>query len=89
MANHISAKRRIRRNAYRASLNTARRSRMRTFLKKVETAISTGDKAGAEEAFKAARPELQRGAGKGLMHKNTVSRKLSRLAARIKAIKAA
>lgn len=88
MANHISAKRRIRRNEYRASLNTARTSRMRTFLKKVETAISAGDKKSAEEALKAARPELQRGAHKGLLHKNTVARKMSRLSARIKALKA-
>ena len=86
MANHISAKRRIRRNDYRASLNTARRSRLRTFLKKVETAITSGDSKEAQEALKNVAPQLQRSAGKGLVHKNTVARKISRLNARIKAL---
>lgn len=89
MANHKSAKKRIRRNERRAEINTARRSRMRTFVKKVETAIAAGDAALAEEAFKAAQPELQRSAAKSILHKNTVARKLSRLSARIKALKAA
>lgn len=87
MANHDSAKKRIRRNARRAAINTARRSRLRTFVKKVEAALAAGDSAQAEEAFRAAQPELQRGASKNLLHKNTVARKLSRLSARIKALK--
>jgi small subunit ribosomal protein S20 len=89
MANHISAKRRIRRNAYRASLNTARTSRMRTFLKKVETAIASGDQKAAAEALKAVQPQLARNSAKGLLHKKTAARKMSRLSARIKALKAA
>lgn len=89
MANHESAKKRIRRNARRADINTARRSRIRTFVKKVEAAIAAGDAAAADAAFKAAQPELQRGAAKSILHKNTVARKLSRLSARIKALKAA
>jgi small subunit ribosomal protein S20 len=86
MATHVSAEKRIRQGAKRAAVNRTRMSRIRTFVKKVETAIATGDKAAARAAFVAAQPELQRGAHKGVVHKNTVARKLSRLSARIKAL---
>jgi small subunit ribosomal protein S20 len=86
MANHASAKTRIRRNARRAVINGARRSRIRTFIKKIEMAITSGDKKAADEAFKNAQPEILRGVAKGIMHKNTAARKLSRLSSRIKAI---
>ena len=89
MANHASAKTRIRRNARRAVINGARRSRMRTFIKKVETAIGAGDSKQAEEALRAAQPEIQRNVAKGILHKSTASRKISRLSARIKALKQA
>ena len=86
MANHKSAQKRIRRNARRADINGARRSRIRTFLKKVEEAISNGKADEAKTALQTVQPELQRGVSKGIMHKNTVARKLSRLSARIKQI---
>ena len=86
MAHHKSAKKRIRQTVRRTAINKARVSRMRTFVKKVEDAIASGDKAAARAAFVAAQPEMQRGAGKGMIHRNTVSRKLSRLSARIKAL---
>ncbi|KAA0686772.1 30S ribosomal protein S20 [Azospirillum brasilense] len=86
MANHKSAEKRIRQTARRTEINRNRVSRIRTFVKKVETAISSGNKAEAAEAFKAAQPEMMRGASKGVLHRNTVSRKLSRLSARIKAL---
>ena len=86
MANTASARKRIRQTKRRTERNHARKSRMRTFVKKVETAIASGDKAAAQEAFRAAQPEMQRAVTKGVAHLNTVSRKLSRLAARIKAI---
>jgi small subunit ribosomal protein S20 len=86
MATHVSAEKRIRQTARRTEVNRARLSRIRTYIKKVETAIATGDKQAARAAFTAAEPELQRGAQKGVMHKNTVARKLSRLAARINAL---
>ena len=86
MATHVSAEKRIRQTARRTEVNRARVSRIRTFVKKVETAIAAGDKSAASAAFAAAEPELQRGAQKGVMHKNTVARKLSRLSARIKAL---
>ncbi|WP_445680553.1 30S ribosomal protein S20 [Radicibacter daui] len=86
MANTKSAKKRIRQIEARTEINGARRSRIRTFIKKVEVAIAAGDKTAAQEAFKAAQPEMQRGVSKGLLHINTVARKLSRLSARIKAI---
>lgn len=86
MAHHKSAKTRIRRNDRRAVINGDRISRIRTFLKKVETAIGSGNQLEAKTAFQAAQPELQRGANKGVLHKNTVARKLSRLSARIKAM---
>ena len=88
MANNASARKRIRQTARRTERNQARKSRMRTFVKKVETAIAGGDKALAAAAFLAAQPELQRAAGKGVIHSNTVARKLSRLSKRIKALAA-
>lgn len=87
MANTTSARKRIRTNARRASINTARRSRVRTFAKKVELAIAAGDAVKAQEALQAAQPELMRNAAKGILAKKAVSRKISRLSARIKAIK--
>lgn len=86
MANHKSAEKRIRQTATRTEVNRARVSRIRTFLKKVETAIASGDKTVAADAFKQAQPELMRGVSKGVLHANTVSRKLSRLSGRIKAL---
>ena len=88
MANTASARKRIRQNVVRSARNTARRSRMRTFVKKVETAISSGDKEQAVAALRAAQPEMQRAVGKGVAHANTISRKISRLSKRIKAIAA-
>ncbi len=88
MANHISAKKRIRRNARRAAINGARMSRIRTFVKKVELAIAAGDAESAREALKTAQPEIQRGVTRGVLHRNTASRKISRLAARVKAVAA-
>ena len=89
MANTASARKRIRQNIKRTLRNTARKSRMRTFVKKVEVACAAGNKDAAAAAFRAAQPEMQRAAGKGVIHKKTVSRKLSRLSARIKAMTAA
>jgi small subunit ribosomal protein S20 len=86
MANHRSAEKRIRQTERHTARNRARVSRIRTFMKKVETAIAAGDKDGARAALTAAQPEMQRGVGKGVLHKNTVARKLSRLSARIKAL---
>jgi small subunit ribosomal protein S20 len=86
MAHHKSAKKRIRRNERRAEINGSRISRIRTFVKKVELAIAGGDKPTAEAALRAAQPEMHRGVSKGVFHRNTVGRKLSRLSARIKAI---
>ena len=86
MANHASAKKRVRRNESRAEINGARRGRIRTFLKKVEEAILSGNAKDAQVALQAAQPELYRGAAKGLWHKKTVARKMSRLSARIKAL---
>lgn len=88
MANTASARKRIRQTERRTERNQARKSRMRTFMKKVETAIAGGDKEQAAAALKAAQPELQRAAGKGVIHRNTVARKLSRLSKRIKALTA-
>lgn len=86
MAHHQSAKKRIRRNAHRAIINGGRVSRIRTFVKGVEMAIQSGDKSNAEAALKAAQPEMQRGVRAGVMHRNTVGRKISRLSARIRAM---
>ena len=88
MANHKSAKKRIRQTARRTTVNGARRSRIRTFIKKVESALAAGDQSAAQEALKAAQPEMMRGAQKGVFHKNTMSRKLSRLSAAIKQLSA-
>ena len=88
MANHKSAKKRIIRNANRALINGARLSRIRTFVRKVENAIVSGDATAAREALRAVQPELQRGVSRGVLHKNTASRKISRMAARIKAMAA-
>ena len=86
MANTASARKRIRQTEKRTERNRARRSRVRTFLRKVELAIAGGDKGAAAEALRAAQPELQRAAGKGVFHANMVARKLSRLSARVKAL---
>lgn len=86
MAHTISAKKRIRQTERRTDRNKARRSRIRTFVRMVEEALEGGDKSTAESAFKAMMPEMHRGVSKGLMHKNTAARKLSRLSARIKAL---
>ena len=88
MAHHKSAKTRIRRNARRARINGDRLSRVRTFVKKVESAIAEGRKDEAMAAFKAAQPVVQRGVTKGVLKAGTASRKLSRLSARIKALQA-
>ena len=86
MANSPQAKKRARQNERRFVVNKARRSRIRTFLRKVEEAISSGDKESASSALREAQPEMMRGVTKGVLHKNTVARKMSRLAARVKAI---
>ncbi|HET9460277.1 MAG TPA: 30S ribosomal protein S20 [Sphingomicrobium sp.] len=86
MANTPQAKKRIRRNARRAGINHARISRIRTFIKQVESAISAGKKKEAAEALKMAQPELARGVARGVLHKNTASRKLSRLSKRVAAL---
>ncbi|HEV2673864.1 MAG TPA: 30S ribosomal protein S20 [Aliidongia sp.] len=86
MANHKSAEKRYRQTLRRTEVNRARVGRIRTFVKKVELAIAAGNKDDAKAAFIAAQPEMVRGAQKGVLHKNTVSRKLSRLNARIAAL---
>ncbi|MFP4386036.1 MAG: 30S ribosomal protein S20 [Alphaproteobacteria bacterium] len=86
MANHASARKRVRRNERRSDIRGARLSRIRTFIKRVEVAIASGDAQAANDALKLAQPEMQRGVVKGIFHKNTVARKLSRLNARIKSI---
>jgi small subunit ribosomal protein S20 len=86
MANTASARKRIRQIAVRTERNAARKSRMRTFIKKVEQAIASGDKAQAAEALRLAQPEAQRAVTKGVIHLNTVARKMSRLSKRVKAL---
>ncbi len=86
MANTPQAKKRIRRNTNRAEINGARMSRIRSFVKKVESALEAGDKKQAEEALKNAQPELARGVARGVLHKNTASRKFSRLTKRVSAL---
>jgi small subunit ribosomal protein S20 len=88
MANHASSKKRIRRNDRRAVVNGARRGRIRTFLKKVELALAAGEPDSAKAALQTAQPELMRGIAKGLYHKNTVARKMSRLTQRIQKLAA-
>jgi small subunit ribosomal protein S20 len=86
-ANHPSAIKRAKQSVKKAKINSANRNRMRTFVKKVELALVAGDVAGADAAFKICQPEVQKGISKGVIHKNTAARKLSRLSARIKAAK--
>ncbi|MEE2691241.1 MAG: 30S ribosomal protein S20 [Pseudomonadota bacterium] len=88
MANTSSAKKMVRKIARRTEVNKTRRSRVRTFLRKVEEAIASRDKKAADEAFRAAQPELHRAVSKGVVKKATASRKLSRLSSRIKALSA-
>jgi small subunit ribosomal protein S20 len=86
MANHKSAKKRIRQTARRTEVNHSRISRIRTFVKKFDMAVASGDKAAAETAFRTAMPEMQRGVTRGVLHRNTVSRKISRMSAQVKAL---
>ena len=86
MANTAQSKKRARQADARYAVNKARRSRIRTFLRKVEEAIASGNAESAQAALKAAQPELARGVTKGVLHKNTVARKMSRLASRVKAV---
>jgi small subunit ribosomal protein S20 len=88
MATHKSAEKRIRQTAKRTAINRARKSRVRTFVKNVEAAIAAGDREAARSAFERAQPELHRAISKRVLHKNTVARKLSRLALRINALQA-
>jgi small subunit ribosomal protein S20 len=88
MANTEQSKKRARQSEARYAVNKARRSRIRTFVRKVEEAIASGNSEAAVEALKNAQPELARGVTKGVLHKNTVSRKISRLASRVKALSA-
>ena len=86
MANTPQAKKRIRRNDTRADINGARKSRIRGFVKKVEAALDAGDKDAARTALSAAQPEMARGVARGVLHKNTVARKMSRLSKRVAAL---
>lgn len=86
MANTSSAKKAVRKIATRTEVNKSRRTRMRSFLRKVEEAIASGDKAAAADALKAAQPIIQRAANHGIVHRNLASRKISRLASRVKAL---
>ena len=86
MANSPQSKKRARQNERRLAVNKARRSRIRTHLRKVEEAIASGDKDAAQAALRAAQPELMRGVSKGVFHKNTAARKMSRLSSRVKAL---
>lgn len=86
MANSPQARKRARQNEARFAINKARRSRIRTFLRRVEEAIASGDKAAAEAALRTAQPELMRGVTKGVLHKNTAARKMSRLSSRVKTL---
>lgn len=86
MANTLQSKKRIRQTARRTDVNRARRSRIRTYLRKVEEAIASGDQMAAQEALRAVQPELARGAKRGILHRNTAARKVSRLAHRVNAM---
>ncbi|MEM8729162.1 MAG: 30S ribosomal protein S20 [Pseudomonadota bacterium] len=86
MANSPQSKKRARQNEQRFAVNKARRSRIRTYLRKVEEAIASGDQGAAQTALRAAQPELMRGVTRGVFHKNTAARKLSRLSSRIKSM---
>lgn len=88
MPNIASAKKRVRTTAKRTAINQARKTRIRTFTRKVEQAISAGDRKAAVEALHSAEPEIMRGVAKGVTHKNTASRKVSRLAKRVAKLKA-
>ncbi|KEO54247.1 30S ribosomal protein S20 [Thioclava pacifica] len=88
MANTPQSKKRARQNERRQDINKARRSRIRTYIRKVEEAIASGDYAAATTALRNAQPEIARGVTKGVIHKNTASRKVSRLASRVKALNA-
>ncbi len=86
MANTPQSEKRARQNERRFAINKARRSRIRTFLRKVEEALASGNQEAATAALRAAQPELARGVTKGVLHKNTVARKMSRLSARVKSL---
>ena len=86
MANSSSSKKRAEQAERRAAVNRARRSRMRTFVRKVEEAIASGEKAAAAEALRLAQPEIMRSVSRGVLHKNTASRKISRLSGRVQAL---
>ena len=86
MAHHQSAKKRIRQTTRRTEINRSRVSRIRTYVKKFDAALASGDKAAAEAALREAMPELQRGVTRGVLHRNTVSRKISRMSPRVKAL---
>ena len=86
MANTVQSKKRARQNEKRFAINKARRSRIRTYMRKVEEAIASGDKEAAVAALRMAQPELMRGVTKGVFHKNTAARKISRFASRVKAL---
>lgn len=88
MANTTQSKKRARQSEARYAVNKARRSRIRTYLRKVEEALASGDQAAAAEALRLAQPELARGVTKGVVHKNTAARKMSRLASRVKGLAA-
>ncbi len=88
MANTASAKKAVRKIAHRTDVNRNRRSRMRTFIRRVEEAISSGNQGEAAQALRQAQPEIIRSSQKGILHKNTASRKISRLAQRVKAMSA-
>lgn len=86
MANTPQSKKRVRRNARRTDINMARRSRIRTFIKKVELALASGNQTKAAQALQEAQPEIMRGVSKGVLHKNTAARKMSRLSKRVKSL---
>jgi small subunit ribosomal protein S20 len=86
MANSTQSKKRARQSEARADINKARRSRIRTFLRKVEEALAAGNQDAAAAALKLAQPELARGITKGVLHKNTVARKMSRLTLRVRGL---
>ena len=88
MANSPGSKKRVRKAIRRTEINKSRRTRMRTFIRRVEEAISSGDPEKASQALRAAQPEIMRSVTKGILHKNTASRKMSRLSARVKALSA-
>ena len=86
MAHHRSAKKRIRQTTRQTEVNRTRVSRIRTYVKKFDLAVASGDKAAAEAAFREAMPELHRGVSRGVLHRNTVARKISRMSALVKAL---